>query len=150
MAALRSAYLRRPSELGVLILGALSFFLIEGPNLGWLSVPEMFAAVITVLTAMALMQQERRGAHPLLPRALFVPPSFTAINIIGFLFNSGMFGLIFLLSLYLQQGNARLHCSSVCHHMSYSTVKSRTAARSGWRKITSIPSMSAQTSRLTH
>ena len=89
--------------LGVLILGALSFFLIEGPNLGWLSVPVMSAAVITVVTTIALVQRERRGAHPLLPRALFETHSFTAINIIGFLFNFGMFGLIFLLSLYLQQ-----------------------------------------------
>ena len=89
--------------LGVLMLGALSFFLIEGPNLGWLSEPEMFAATTTVLTTIALMQQQRKGAHPLLPRALFVTSSFTAINIIGFLFNFGMFGLIFLLSLYLQQ-----------------------------------------------
>jgi DHA2 family methylenomycin A resistance protein-like MFS transporter len=89
--------------LGVLTLGALSFFLIEGPNLGWVSVPVMFAAVITVVTTIALVQQERRGAHPLLPRALFETHSFTAINVVGFLFNFGMFGLIFLLSLYLQQ-----------------------------------------------
>lgn len=89
--------------LGVLILGALSFFLIEGPNLGWLSAPMLSAAAITVVTLLALVQQERRGAHPLLPRALFETSSFTAINVVGFLFNFGMFGLIFLLSLYLQQ-----------------------------------------------
>ncbi|ANB77121.1 MFS transporter [Paraburkholderia phytofirmans] len=89
--------------LAVLALGALSFFLIEGPNLGWLSAPVMSAAAITGVTVIALVQQERRGAHPLLPRALFQTSSFTAINVIGFLFNFGMFGLIFLLSLYLQQ-----------------------------------------------
>ncbi|MGF7000479.1 MFS transporter [Paraburkholderia sp. GAS32] len=89
--------------LGVLILGALSFFLIEGPNFGWVSVPVISAAVVTIVTTIALVQRERRGAHPLLPRALFETHSFAAINIIGFLFNFGMFGLIFLLSLYLQQ-----------------------------------------------
>lgn len=89
--------------LGVLILGALSFFLIEGPNFGWVSVPVISAAVVTVVTTIALVQRERRGAHPLLPRALFETHSFAAVNIIGFLFNFGMFGLIFLLSLYLQQ-----------------------------------------------
>jgi len=89
--------------LGVLILGALSFFLIEGPNLGWLSAPVLSAAIITVVTVLALVRQERRGAHPLLPRALFETSSFTAINVVGFLFNFSMFGLIFLLSLYLQQ-----------------------------------------------
>jgi len=89
--------------LGVLILGALSFFLIEGPNLGWLSAPVLSAAVITVMTVLALVHQERKGAHPLLPRALFETPGFTAINVIGFLLNFSMFGLIFLLSLYLQQ-----------------------------------------------
>jgi MFS transporter, DHA2 family, methylenomycin A resistance protein len=89
--------------LGVLFLGGLSFFLIEGPNLGWLSAPVLSAVVVTVATVLALVQQERSGAHPLLPRALFEAGSFTAINVIGFLFNLGMFGLIFLLSLYLQQ-----------------------------------------------
>jgi DHA2 family methylenomycin A resistance protein-like MFS transporter len=86
--------------LGVLILGALSFFLIEGSNLGWLSAPVSTAVVMTVL---ALVHQERRGAHPLLPRALFETSSFAAVNVIGFFFNFSMFGLIFLLSLYLQQ-----------------------------------------------
>ena len=89
--------------LGVLVLGALSFFLIEGPHLGWLSVPVLLAAAITIAAVLALVHQERTGAHPLLPRALFETSSFTAINVVGFLFNLGMFGLIFLLSLYLQQ-----------------------------------------------
>ena len=89
--------------LGVLLLGALSFFLIEGPSLGWSTAPVLSAVAIFVAAVIALVRHERRGAHPLLPRALFEASSFAAVNVVGFLFNFGMFGLIFLLSLYLQQ-----------------------------------------------
>jgi hypothetical protein len=40
--------------------------------------------------------------------------------------------------------NAKLYCRRVCRHMSYPAVKSRIAARSGWRKMTSMSSMSVQ------
>jgi DHA2 family methylenomycin A resistance protein-like MFS transporter len=89
--------------LGVLALAALSFVLIEGPTLGWGSAPVLAAAVLTVLSAGALLRQERRGAHPLLPRALFASATFGAANGVGFLINFAVFGQLFLLSLFLQQ-----------------------------------------------
>jgi DHA2 family methylenomycin A resistance protein-like MFS transporter len=92
--------------LGVAALAGLSFVLIEGPALGWTSAPVLAAAVATVLVAGLLVQRERAGAHPLLPRALFDTPAFAAANGVGFLINFAVFGQLFLLSLYIQQGGA--------------------------------------------
>jgi DHA2 family methylenomycin A resistance protein-like MFS transporter len=90
--------------LGVAALAALSFVLIEGPVLGWISAPVLSAAVATVIAAGLLVRRERAGAHPLLPRALFETPAFAAANGVGFLINFAVFGQLFLLSLYIQQG----------------------------------------------
>jgi DHA2 family methylenomycin A resistance protein-like MFS transporter len=90
--------------LGVAALAGLSFVLIEGPVLGWVSAPVLAAAVATVAAAWLLVRRERAGAHPLLPRALFDTPAFAAANGVGFLINFAVFGQLFLLSLYIQQG----------------------------------------------
>ncbi|MFS2003566.1 MFS transporter [Duganella sp. CT11-25] len=90
--------------LGVAALAALSFVLIEGPVLGWVSAPVLSAAVAAVIAAGLLVRRERAGAHPLLPRALFDTPAFAAANGVGFLINFAVFGQLFLLSLYIQQG----------------------------------------------
>ena len=90
--------------LGVAALAGLSFVLIEGPVLGWISAPVLAAAAATLLAAGLLLRRERAGAHPLLPRALFDTPAFAAANGVGFLINFAVFGQLFLLSLYIQQG----------------------------------------------
>jgi len=89
--------------LGVLALAGLSFVLIEGPALGWLSPAVLSAVALTVVAAGALFARERSGSHPVLPRALFQNSSFGAANGVGFLINFSVFGQLFLLSLYLQQ-----------------------------------------------
>ena len=89
--------------LGVLALAGLSFVLIEGPVLGWTSLPLLAALAATLLLAAALVRRERRIAHPILPRALLANGSFAAANATGFLINMSVFGQLFLLSLYVQQ-----------------------------------------------
>lgn len=89
--------------LGMLALAGLSFMLIEGPALGWLSAPVLGALAVTAAVAALLVRRERRAPHPLLPRALFATPAFAAVNGTGFFINLGVFGQLFLLSLYLQQ-----------------------------------------------
>lgn len=89
--------------LGVAALAGLSFVLIEGPVLGWLSPLVVAAAALALLAAAMLLQRERQGSHPLLPRALFHSSSFGAANGVGFLINFSVFGQLFLLSLFLQQ-----------------------------------------------
>ncbi|TFW16384.1 MFS transporter [Duganella callida] len=92
--------------LGVAALAALSFVLIEGPVLGWMSPAVLAAALVAVVAAATLVRRERTGAHPLLPKALFETPAFAAANGVGFLINFAVFGQLFLLSLFIQQGGA--------------------------------------------
>lgn len=92
--------------LGAAALAALSFVLIEGPALGWTSALVLAAAGAAAVAAMLLVQRERSGAHPLLPKALFDTPAFAAANGVGFLINFAVFGQLFLLSLFIQQGGS--------------------------------------------
>lgn len=92
--------------LGVAALAALSFVLIEGPVLGWMSAGVLMAGAAAVVAAVLLVRRERTGAHPLLPKALFETPAFAAANGVGFLINFAVFGQLFLLSLFIQQGGA--------------------------------------------
>lgn len=89
--------------LGIAGLASLCFTLIEGPVFGWTSAPILATAALVVIALALLVRRERRGAEPLLPRALFATPRFAAANAIGFLVNFGAFGQLFLLSLFLQQ-----------------------------------------------
>lgn len=89
--------------LGAAALAALSFVLIEGPSLGWLSAPVLSALAAALVFAAVLLRRERRSAHPMLPRALFATGSFAAANGTGFLINFAVFGQLLILSLYLQQ-----------------------------------------------
>jgi len=89
---------------GVIMLGALAFALIQGPVYGWVSPRILTAVAVTVLAAAALIHHERRGIAPLLPKALFATPEFAAANGLGFLINFGIYGTLFYLSLFLQQG----------------------------------------------
>jgi len=93
--------------LGVAALGALSFVLIEGQGRGWTSPSVLASAVAALLLGAALVRRERRGAHPMLPRALFAAPSFGAAVVTGFLINFSVFGQLFLYSLFLQQAQGR-------------------------------------------
>jgi DHA2 family methylenomycin A resistance protein-like MFS transporter len=90
--------------LGVVMLGALSYVLIQGPAYGWTARPVLLAAALVIVAAFLLVQHERRGKAPLLPRELFATPQFAAANGIGFLINFGVYGLLFYISFFLQQG----------------------------------------------
>jgi DHA2 family methylenomycin A resistance protein-like MFS transporter len=98
--------------LGVLALAGLSFVLIEGPVLGWLS-PGVLAAALTAASALLLLRRERRGSHPLLPRACFTAAAWRG-QWRGFPDQFRVFGQLFLLSLFLQQRAARMPCSRAC------------------------------------
>ncbi len=89
--------------LGVVMLAALSFVLIQGPVYGWTSPAILASLALTVASLVLLVQRERHGAVPLLPRALFATPQFAAANGIGFLINFGVYGQFFFLSMFLQQ-----------------------------------------------
>lgn len=83
-------------------LAALSFALIEGPQLGWAAPPVLASYAVAVASAALLAIRERRAQNPVMPWQLFRGPRFAGANIVGFLFNFALFGTTFLLGLYLQ------------------------------------------------
>ncbi|MGW1374613.1 MFS transporter [Streptomyces sp. NPDC002446] len=88
--------------LGLLALGSLSFALIEGPDLGW-SAPLVLAAfAVAALAAAGFVVRERAARTPVLPVSLFADSSFSAANLVGFLFNFAFYGALFVLGLFLQ------------------------------------------------
>jgi hypothetical protein len=62
----------------------------------------MLAAAAALLVT--FVARQRRVAHPLVPLPLFHARAFSAATIASALFSAGMFGIVFLLTQYLQIG----------------------------------------------
>ncbi|TGB14182.1 MFS transporter [Streptomyces palmae] len=91
--------------LGLLTLAALSFALIEGPETGWASTRVLAAFALALPAGAAFAIRERTAPVRILPGELFADRDFSSANAIGFLFNGGCYGAMFMLGLFLQ--NAR-------------------------------------------
>ncbi len=83
-------------------LGSLIYAIIEAPVAGWLSWPTMTAFSVAAVLLGAFARWELRSPEPMLDLRFFRNPSFTAaassITLIFFV----MFGMIFVLTQYLQ------------------------------------------------
>jgi len=99
---------RQPLDLpGTALVGAgllsLVYGLIRGNTLGW-GDPQIVATLVGgVLLLAAFIQRERVAAAPMLDLRLFAARGVAAANAVGFLLSFGMFGSIWLLTLFLQQ-----------------------------------------------
>lgn len=71
---------------------------------GWTSARVLGGLVLGLALLVAFLRRETRAPHPLVPLRLFRVRSFAAANGSAFLFSVGVFGLVFLLSQYLQIG----------------------------------------------
>jgi EmrB/QacA subfamily drug resistance transporter len=89
-------------------IGLLVYPLIEGRELGWPAWTfAMLAAgaVGLVLFGFVERRRERSGRSPLVTTTVFARPAFSAGLATAFVFFTGMIGLMFTFSLYLQAGN---------------------------------------------
>lgn len=86
----------------IVALAAVSFALIEGPQLGWTAGPVLTAYAVMVASATLLTLRERRADNLVMPWQLFRGPGFSGANLVGFLFNFALFGSTFMLGLYFQ------------------------------------------------
>jgi DHA2 family methylenomycin A resistance protein-like MFS transporter len=87
----------------ILGMGALTYGLIEGGAQG-LGTPHVLVALaVAVLAMVACLVAQARGAHPMVPLELFRSRPVAVSVSVGFTFTIGFYGLVFLLSLYLQQ-----------------------------------------------
>jgi len=92
-----------PGQLAVsLALWALSYALIEAGNAGWAAprVIVAFAASITLAGACAVTV--RLSASPVFPPVLFSRPAFVACVGAGVVLSLGIYGILFIESIYLQ------------------------------------------------
>ncbi len=99
---------RRPDIAGMaaatVLIGGLVFTLIQAPAQGWLSPAVIAAAVLAAAGLVAFARAERSARAPVLPRGIYADRRFTATAAQGALFNFAFYGLLFAMSLMLQQG----------------------------------------------
>jgi MFS family permease len=84
-------------------LFGITFGLIRGNALGWSSGIIIGAFVAGGLLLIAFLLRERTARAPMLHLTLFSTRAFSVPNAVGFLMSAGMFGSIFLLTLFVQQ-----------------------------------------------
>ncbi|MEU5644351.1 MFS transporter [Streptomyces milbemycinicus] len=108
---MRSGRTHRLDLVGVALatagLSGVVFGLIEGERYGWgtiagpISITSVIVAGVVLLVVFVLWQQRQRE-EPLMPLALFRARNFAVGNWVGFVFQLGMIGIMFVLVLYLQ------------------------------------------------
>ncbi|MCX4097509.1 MFS transporter [Nocardia sp. alder85J] len=89
--------------LAIVLLICATGALIEGGAQGWSAPLPIAAALVAVVAAVAFVLRERRAAAPMLPARLVAAPGLSAFVTIGLLLFTGYYGLVFALSLYMQQ-----------------------------------------------
>jgi EmrB/QacA subfamily drug resistance transporter len=99
---------RTPLDIaGVLLAGAglfgITYGLVRGNTVGWTSVQIISAFALGVLALAVFVARERKAEAPMLDLSLFQARGFSVANAAASLMSAGMFGSIFLLTLYVQQ-----------------------------------------------
>lgn len=85
-----------------LALWALTYGLIEAGDAGWSARRVIAAFAAAVVLALTFAISERRSSAPVLPRILLSRPALVACVAIGVVLNFGMYGMLFIESIYLQ------------------------------------------------
>ncbi|MGF1428387.1 MFS transporter [Kitasatospora sp. LaBMicrA B282] len=102
----RAARPRRPDPLGqvlmVLLLGLLTFTLIEAPDLGWTAPRTLAGFLVAALAGVVFVAWESRCAEPLIDPRFFRSVPFSAATVIAVSGFASLAGFLFLNTLYLQ------------------------------------------------
>jgi EmrB/QacA subfamily drug resistance transporter len=103
----RAPRARRFDPVGQLLvfagLASLTYAVIEGPDLGWTSLPIGALFAIAAASAIALVRYEPRRAEPLLDLRFFHSVPFASATVIAITMYSAFSGFLFLNALYLQE-----------------------------------------------
>ena len=132
----RAAVPRRMDPVGqvlvVLLLGGLTYGIIEGRSAGWTSPLIIGCFTVTVAALVTLVFYERRRDQPLLEPRFFRSAPFSGATLIAVAGFSALSGFLFLNSLYLQsvRGFSALHAGLLTLPMAAMTVVF--APLSGW------------------
>ena len=98
---------RRPLDLpGIALAGSgllgIVYGLVRGNTIGWGSAEILGSLIAGALLTSGFLVREHLARHPILDLSLFKGPGFAASNAVGFLMSFGMFGSIFLITLFVQ------------------------------------------------
>ncbi|GAA4534848.1 MFS transporter [Amycolatopsis samaneae] len=88
--------------LSVLALAAIAVALTEAGPRGWGSAVVLLALLVAFGATAGLVLVERRTRAPMLPPDLVGRPRFTAASLVGLVLSVGIYGQMFVLSLYFQ------------------------------------------------
>jgi DHA2 family methylenomycin A resistance protein-like MFS transporter len=88
--------------LAVAALALLTAALVQAGRDGWLSTTVLAGLAAAIAAAVAFILIEHRSPDPMLPLALFSRPSFRSGTLVGLLINLGLYGQLFVMSLYFQ------------------------------------------------
>jgi EmrB/QacA subfamily drug resistance transporter len=88
--------------LGVITLSSLTYALIEGNAKGWRSPVIIGFLGVAAVSFIAFIEVERHSMSPMLPLHFFRNATFATANVVAFLVSFGMFGVLFFISLFLQ------------------------------------------------
>jgi EmrB/QacA subfamily drug resistance transporter len=87
----------------IVLLGSLTYAVIEGPAAGWASVAILALFGVAAASLAAFITVERRLREPLLELRFFRSPMFTGAAVIAVLAFTALAGFLFVATLYLQQ-----------------------------------------------
>ncbi|MBT2364985.1 MFS transporter [Streptomyces sp. ISL-10] len=128
--------------LSILFLGGLALALAEGQDLGWTRPLPVAASVTAMVAFAAFVVRQRSCAFPTIPGDLFRAPGFRGFLTVGLLLFVGYNGLMFTLSVFLQQvrgyspvTTGLLFLSSALPITFMPLVAGRVEARFGARKV---------------
>ncbi|HEX8714678.1 MAG TPA: MFS transporter [Solirubrobacteraceae bacterium] len=87
----------------VILFGALTYAIIEGPKAGWLSTQSVALFALAAAAVAALVPYERRRREPLLELRFFRSVPFSSASVIAVCSFAALGGFLFLNTLYLQE-----------------------------------------------
>jgi EmrB/QacA subfamily drug resistance transporter len=79
------------------------YALTRAPTVGWGSTEVILSLVASAILSTVFIVIEQRSESPLVPLSIFRRRTLTGANVIGFLLGVTVFGMFFLLSLYMQE-----------------------------------------------
>ncbi|MGW9205746.1 MFS transporter [Embleya sp. NPDC055664] len=89
--------------LAIVVLGGVALALTEGHELGWTHPLPLTAAGIALVGLVAFVLWQRACTFPMIPGDLFRAPGFREFVLVGLLLFVGYYGLVFAISVFLQQ-----------------------------------------------
>lgn len=87
----------------IVALTALTFGLIEAGEAGITDARVVVSMILACISTIAFLIVESRNAHPMVPLTMFRDYTAVAPIAIGFSFMMGFYGMVFLISLFLQE-----------------------------------------------